>query len=40
MSEKIGGAPELIPEGLVFGGGIGALKVGAEPGALEGGAED
>ena len=34
MSERAGGAPEFTPEGLVFGGGIGALKVGAEPGVV------
>ena len=36
MSGRTGGAPEDTPEGLLFGGGIGALKVGAEAGVMGG----
>ena len=40
MSGKLGYAPEGKAEGPVFGGGIGALNVGAEPGVVEGWAGD
>ena len=40
MSGRPGGAPELKAEGPLFGGGTGALKVGAEPGVMEGCAGD
>ena len=36
MSGRTGGAPEVTARGLLFGGGIGALKAGAVPGVMAG----
>ena len=40
MSGRPGGAPELKAEGPLFGGAIGALRMGVEIGVMEGCTED